>query len=206
GTGLGLAMGRELAALGARVVVASRKPENLENARAAIPGDVLTVPLDVRQPDQVAAAVAQAVEHFGGIDLLVNNAAGNFVCPAENLSVNGWNAVVNIVLNGTFYVTREVGRRMIARGQGGSILNIIATYAEDAGPGVCHSAAAKAGVLSLTRTLAVEWAEYKIRVNALAPGPIEGTGAAPQLWPTEEALQKVIEDVPLGRIGRPEEV
>jgi NAD(P)-dependent dehydrogenase (short-subunit alcohol dehydrogenase family) len=206
GTGLGVAMGQELAALGARIVVASRKAENLENARRSVAGEVLPLQLDVRQPEQVAAAVQQAVEQFGGIDLLVNNAAGNFVCAAEDLSVNGWNAVVGTVLNGTFYVTREVGKHMIARGRGGSILNIIATYAEDAGPGVCHSAAAKAGVLSLTRTLAVEWARHKIRVNALAPGPIEGTGAAPQLWPTEEGLRRVIADVPLGRIGRPEEV
>lgn len=206
GTGLGLAMGQELAALGARIVVASRKAENLEHARQAITGDVLTLALDVRQPDQVAAGVRQAVEQFGGIDVLINNAAGNFVCPAEKMSINAWNAVVGIVLHGTFHVTREVGQHMIARGRGGSILNIIATYAEDAGPGVCHSAAAKAGVLSLTRTLAVEWACHQIRVNALAPGPIEGTGAAPQLWPTDEALRRVITDVPLGRIGRPEEV
>src|SRR5262249_43965427 len=160
GTGLGLAMGQELARLGARIVVASRKAEHLDHARSAIPGEVLALPLDVRQPDQVQAVVQQAAGHFGGIDLLINNAAGNFVCPAAKLSVNGWNAVVGIVLHGTFYMTREVGKHMIARGRGGSILNIVATYAEDAGPGVCHSAAAKAGVLSLTRSLAVEWAEY----------------------------------------------
>jgi NAD(P)-dependent dehydrogenase (short-subunit alcohol dehydrogenase family) len=206
GTGLGLAMGQELARLGARIVVASRNPDHLEHGRQAIAGEVLALPLDVRQPDQVQQAVQQAIAHFSGIDLLVNNAAGNFVCPAEKLSVNGWNAVVGIVLHGTFYVSREVGRHMIDRGRGGAMLNIVATYAEDAGPGVCHSAAAKAGVLSLTRSLAVEWARYRIRVNALAPGPIEGTGAGPQLWPTPEALQQVLADVPLGRLGRPEEV
>lgn len=206
GTGLGLAMGKELAALGARVVVASRKLENLENARKEISGDVVGVQVDVRHADQVAACVQQVLTQCGQIDILINNAAGNFVCPAEQLSVNGWNAVVGIVLNGTFYLSREVGKHMIARGRGGNILNIIATYAEDAGPGVCHSAAAKAGVLALTRTLAVEWARYKIRVNAIAPGPIEGTGAAPQLWPTPEALDRVLADVPLRRIGQPEEV
>jgi NAD(P)-dependent dehydrogenase (short-subunit alcohol dehydrogenase family) len=206
GTGLGLAMGHELARLGARIVVGSRNPDHLDHARRAIAGEVLVLPLDVRQPEQVQRAVQQAVGHFGGIDLLINNAAGNFVCPAEKLSVNGWNAVVGIVLHGTFYMSREVGRHLIERGRGGAILNIVATYAEDAGPGVCHSAAAKAGVLSLTRSLAVEWARYHIRVNAIAPGPIEGTGAAPQLWPTPEALQQVLADVPLGRLGRPEEV
>lgn len=206
GTGLGLAMGQELARLGAKIVVGSRKAENLEAAKAQIPGEVLTVTVDVRDPAQVESAVKQAAERFGGIDILINNAAGNFVCPAEKLSVNGWNAVVGIVLHGTFYMSREVGRHMIARGRGGSMLNIVATYAEGAGPGVCHSAAAKAGVLVLTRTLAVEWARYKIRVNAIAPGPIEGTGAAPQLWPTDEALGRVVASIPVGRIGRPEEV
>jgi NAD(P)-dependent dehydrogenase (short-subunit alcohol dehydrogenase family) len=206
GTGLGLAMGQELARLGASIVVGSRNPSHLEHARDAIPGEVLALPLDVRQPEQVQDAVQQAIARFGGVHILINNAAGNFVCAAEKLSVNGWRAVVGIVLDGTFYMSREVGRHMIERGRGGAMLNIVATYAEDAGPGVCHSAAAKAGVLSLTRSLAVEWAPHRIRVNALAPGPIDGTGAGPQLWPTPEALEHVLADVPLGRLGRPEEV
>ncbi|ADU51825.1 short-chain dehydrogenase/reductase SDR [Thermaerobacter marianensis DSM 12885] len=209
GTGLGKAMALEFTRLGARVVLASRKQENLDKAAAEIAergGEVLTVPTDVRDPEQVDRMVQAALDRFGRIDILVNNAAGNFVCPAEELSINGWNAVVNIVLHGTFYCTRAVARRWIAQGRGGNILNIIATYAWTGGPGTVHSAAAKAGVLAMTRTLAVEWAPKGIRVNCIAPGPVDGTGAAPQLWPTEEARQAVIRSVPLGRIGRPEEI
>lgn len=206
GTGLGLAMGRELAQLGAKVVVGSRNPENLERAKKEIPGEVLGVQLDVRDPELVAKAVTQAIDQFGGIDLLVNNAAGNFVCRAEDLSINGWRAVVGIVLDGTFYMSREVGKHMIARKKGGSILSIVATYAEDAGPGTIHSAAAKAGVLALTRTLAVEWARHKIRVNCIAPGAIKDTGAAPQLWPNQAALDRLVSGIPIGRIGTPEEL
>ena len=209
GTGLGKAMALEFTRLGARVVLASRKPENLEKAAAEIAergGEALTVPTDVRDPEQVDRMVQAALDRFGRIDILVNNAAGNFVCPAEELSVNGWNAVVNIVLHGTFYCTRAVARHWIAQGQGGNILNIIATYAWTGGPGTVHSAAAKAGVLAMTRTLAVEWAPKGIRVNCIAPGPVDGTGAAPQLWPTEEARQAVLSSIPLGRMGRPEEI
>ncbi|BDG58979.1 2,4-dienoyl-CoA reductase [Caldinitratiruptor microaerophilus] len=209
GTGLGKAMALEFARLGARVVLASRKQENLEKAAAEIAGrggEALVVPTDVRDPGQVDNLVNRTLERFGKIDILVNNAAGNFVCPAEELSVNGWNAVVNIVLNGTFYCTRAVARHWIGQGRGGNILNIIATYAWTGGPGTVHSAAAKAGVLAMTRTLAVEWAPRGIRVNCIAPGPVDGTGAAPQLWPTEEARQAVIQAVPLGRMGTPEEI
>jgi NAD(P)-dependent dehydrogenase (short-subunit alcohol dehydrogenase family) len=144
---------------------------------------------------------------FGRIDYLVNNAAGNFVCPAEELSVNGWNAVINIVLNGTFYCSSAVGKYWIEKGIAGRIVNMIATYAWDAGPGVIHSASAKAGVLAMTRTLAVEWGKkYGIRVNAIAPGPIERTGGAERLWVSEEAAKRTLESVPLGRLGTPEEI
>jgi NAD(P)-dependent dehydrogenase (short-subunit alcohol dehydrogenase family) len=140
------------------------------------------------------------------VDILVNNAAGNFICRAEDLSPNGWNAVVAIVLNGSFYCSREVGRHLIARGAGGSIVSILANYVWTGSAGTIHSAAAKAGVMSMTQTLAVEWARHNIRVNAVAPGPIESAGAAKQLWNTPNAVERISATVPLGRWGKPDEV
>jgi NAD(P)-dependent dehydrogenase (short-subunit alcohol dehydrogenase family) len=136
----------------------------------------------------------------------VNNAAGNFICKAEDLTPNGWNAVVGIVLNGSFYCSRAVGRHMIARGEGGSILSILANYAWTGSAGTIHSASAKAGVMAMTQTLAVEWAPHRIRVNAIAPGPIESPGAARQLWGTEAAKAAIARGVPIGRWGRAEDV
>lgn len=209
GTGLGRAMALEFARLGAAVVLASRRREHLDLAAREIEergGRALAVPTDVRDPAQVDRLVAESVGCFGEVHILVNNAAGNFMCPAEDLSVNGWNAVVGIVLNGTFYCSRAVGKQMIAQGKGGRILNIIATYAWTGGPGTVHSASAKAGVLAMTQTLALEWARFNIRVNAIAPGPIETAGAGNALWPTPEAHGKVLKNVPVGRFGRPEEI
>src|SRR5205823_13288068 len=138
---------------------------------------------------------------------LVNNAAGNFICRAEDLSPNAWNAVIGIVLNGTFYCSRAVGQYMIATGRGGSIVSILANYVWTGSPGTIHSAAAKAGVMSLTQTLAVEWAPHGIRVNAVAPGPIEGSpGAARQLWSSQDAVDRITAMIPAGRWGRPSEV
>ena len=128
-------------------------------------------PTDVRDPEQVDALVAEAVERFGRVDVLVNNAAGNFVVRAEDLSPNGWRAVVGIVLDGGFLCARAAGRRMIEQGEGGAILTVLASYAWTGGPGTVHSAAAKAGLLAMTRTLAVEWAPHAIRVNCICPGP-----------------------------------
>jgi NAD(P)-dependent dehydrogenase (short-subunit alcohol dehydrogenase family) len=150
--------------------------------------------------------VERTVKHFGSLDILVNNAAGNFICRAEELSPNGWNAVIGIVLNGTFYCSRAVGRYMIARKRGGSIVSILANYVWTGSPGTIHSAAAKAGVMSMTQTLAVEWASHGIRVNAVAPGPIESPGAARQLWNTPDAVERITSLVPAGRWGTPEEI
>jgi NAD(P)-dependent dehydrogenase (short-subunit alcohol dehydrogenase family) len=150
--------------------------------------------------------VHRVIHHYGRIDILVNNAAGNFICRAEELSPNGWNAVVGIVLHGAFYCSRAVGRQMIARGRGGSIVSILANYVWTGSAGTVHSAAAKAGVMSLTQTLAVEWAKHSIRVNAVAPGPIESPGAARQLWNTPDAVQRITDMVPLRRWGKPEEI
>jgi NAD(P)-dependent dehydrogenase (short-subunit alcohol dehydrogenase family) len=150
--------------------------------------------------------VHRVVRHFGHIDILINNAAGNFICRAEDLSPNGWNAVIDIVLNGSFYCSREVGRHMIVRGGGGAIVSILANYVWTGSAGTIHSAAAKAGVMSMTQTLAVEWARHGIRVNAVAPGPIESPGAARQLWSTPEAVERITRMVPLQRWGKPEDV
>jgi NAD(P)-dependent dehydrogenase (short-subunit alcohol dehydrogenase family) len=209
GTGIGLAVARRLGGLGARIVIGSRNAANLERGASELLHaglDPLTVQVDVRKPEQVDELVTRALRHFGRIDILVNNAAGNFICRAEDLSPNGWNAVVGIVLNGTFYCSRAVGRHMIARGGGGAIVSVLANYVWTGSAGTIHSAAAKAGVMSMTQTLAVEWARHRIRVNAVAPGPIESPGAARQLWNTPEAVARITRTVPLGRWGRPEEV
>jgi NAD(P)-dependent dehydrogenase (short-subunit alcohol dehydrogenase family) len=209
GTGIGLAIATRLGSLGARIAIASRDSANLEKGTAALREagvDALAIQLDVRKPEQVDEMVERTVKHFGSLDILVNNAAGNFICRAEELSPNGWNAVIGIVLNGTFYCSRAVGRYMIARQRGGSIVSILANYIWTGSPGTIHSAAAKAGVMSMTQTLAVEWAPHGIRVNAVAPGPIESPGAAKQLWSTPEAVERITSMVPMRRWGTPEEV
>jgi NAD(P)-dependent dehydrogenase (short-subunit alcohol dehydrogenase family) len=209
GTGIGLAIAKRLGTLGARIVIASRDSKNLERGSAFLQDagiDALAVQLDVRKPEQVDEMVERTVKHFGSLDILVNNAAGNFICRAEDLSPNGWNAVIGIVLNGTFYCSRAVGRYMIARKRGGAIVSILANYVWTGSPGTIHSAAAKAGVMAMTQTLAVEWAPHGIRVNAVAPGPIKSPGAAKQLWSTPEAVERITAGVPAGRWGKPEEV
>src|SRR6476661_3691057 len=209
GTGIGLAIAQRLGELGARIVVGSRNSKNLESGTAALRHaglDPLAVQIDVRKPDQVDEMIERVLRHFGRIDILVNNAAGNFISKAEDLSPNGWNAVVGIVLNGSFYCSRAVGRHMIERGKGGAIVSVLANYVWTGSPGTIHSAAAKAGVMSMTQTLAVEWAPHGIRVNAVAPGPIESSGAARQLWNSPEAVERITRRVPLGRWGQPKEV
>jgi NAD(P)-dependent dehydrogenase (short-subunit alcohol dehydrogenase family) len=210
GTGIGLAIAARLGSLGARIAIASRQSEHLETGCAALRAagvDALAVQLDVRNVEQVDEMVVRTVKHFGSLDILVNNAAGNFIARAEELTPNGWNAVIGIVLNGTFYCSRAVGQYFIARRRGGSIVNILANYVWTGSPGTIHSAAAKAGVMSLTQTLAVEWASHGIRVNAVAPGPIEASpGAARQLWSSQAAIDRIGAMIPGGRWGRPENV
>ena len=209
GTGIGLAIARRLGTLGARIVIASRQSENLEHGWHSLREsgiDALAVQLDVRKPEQVDEMVLRTVKHFGSLDILDNNAAGNFISRAEELSPNGWDTVIGIVLNGSFYCSRAVGEYMIARKRGGSIVSILANYVWTGSAGTVHSAAAKAGVMSMTQTLAVEWASHGIRVNAIAPGPIESPGAAKQLWDTDEAVERITNMVPLRRWGKPEEV
>ncbi|MEU9377877.1 SDR family oxidoreductase [Streptomyces sp. NPDC048255] len=175
GTGLGKAIATEFARLGADLVIASRRSEQLEAARvelAAVPGAgrVAAAVCDIRDPERVAEVFDAAEAALGLPDVLVNNAAANFPCPAEDLSPNAWRAVVDITLTGTWFMTREFGRRHLAAGTPGSIVNIGASYAWTGGPGFAHSAAAKAGVKSLVETLAVEWGPYGIQINGLVPG------------------------------------
>jgi NAD(P)-dependent dehydrogenase (short-subunit alcohol dehydrogenase family) len=173
GTGLGRAIATEFARLGADIVVASRKPEHLDAARAALSPlgtRIVTVECDIREPDQVAAAFDAAEARLGLPHVLVNNAAANFPVPAEDMSPNAWRTVVDITLNGTFFCARDFARRHLTAGTPGSIINIGASYAWTGGPGFAHSAAAKAGVKNMVETLAVEWGPYGIQVNGLVPG------------------------------------
>ncbi len=173
GTGLGKAIASEFARLGASIVIASRAADHLEAGRAAMEqlgAPVATAACDIRDPAAVTAAFDAAEAAFGLPDVLVNNAAANFPVPAEDMSPNAWRAVVDITLNGTFNCTRELGRRHLAAGTPASVINIGASYAWTGGPGFAHSAAAKAGIRSLTESLAVEWGPYGIQVNCLVPG------------------------------------
>lgn len=208
GTGLGLEISRGLAALGATVVIASREAQHhrafLDEARSR-GWKAEAVALDVREPKLVREAAAGVLARHGQMDVLVNNAAGNFVCPAERMSANAWRAVVGIVLDGTFHCSQAFGKAMIAR-RSGCILNVVATYAWTGMAGVAHSASAKAGVLALTKTLAAEWARHGVRVNAIAPGPFHTAGAWSNLVPTLEAEEAIREQIPLGRFGTAGEV
>lgn len=205
--GMGKYMAKKFADEGANVVITGRDLERLQAAKEEIGDNASIFQMDVRDVESVQQMVNFTDEQFGRIDGLVNNAAGNFIVRAEELSPNGWKSVIDIVLNGTFYCSSAVGKYWIEKNHQGTILNMLATYAWDAGAGVVHSAAAKAGVMSLTRTLAVEWGtQYGIRVNGIAPGPIERTGGADKLWESEEAAKRTLASIPLGRIGKPEEI
>jgi NAD(P)-dependent dehydrogenase (short-subunit alcohol dehydrogenase family) len=201
-TGIGFAICRAITRLGGRVVIASRKEENLRKAVAEL-GDLAEYRVvDVRD----AAAVQAMVDSVPRIDFLVNNAAGNFIVPSEQLTVNGWNSVIGIVLNGTFYCSSAVGKKMIEAKSGGVMLNVIANYAWTGAPGVVHSASAKAGVLAMTRTLAVEWGRHKIRVNAIAPGPVHTEGASERLFPDPMIEEGIRRTIPLRRFANLEEI
>lgn len=172
GSGIGLTVARALGQTGAEVVLAARTQERLEAAVKALDAEGIQASwklLDIRDADRAATVVAEIGEERGGVDICVNNAGGQFPVKAEKLSANGWRAVVDLNLNGTFHVTSAVGRQMIERGSGGTIMSIVFNTQEHPIPGNVHSAAARAGVMQMTRTLAVEWAQFGITVNAIGP-------------------------------------
>ncbi len=202
GTGITGGVARALAEAGARVTLVSRKREHLEPAAERIRaggGTAIAVAADVRAYEEVERAVATTVEQFGRLDIVVNGAAGNFLCRAEELSPNGFGTVVDIDLKGTFNVCRAAFAEL--KKHGGSVLNISATLQYLGTPLQAHAAAAKAGVDSLTRTLAVEWGGYQIRVNAIAPGPIEDTEGMKRLL-VPALKDKLRHRIPVKRLGR----
>jgi NAD(P)-dependent dehydrogenase (short-subunit alcohol dehydrogenase family) len=195
--------------LGAQIAIVGRRQEVLDNAArdlAALNIPVWVRSVDIRDADAVDRMMEELFGHYGRLDVLVNNAAGNFISPTERLSHRAVDAVLNIVLHGTVYCTLSAGRRWIERGHAGTVLNITTTYAWTGSGYVVPSAAAKAGVLALTRSLAVEWAPHNIRHVAIAPGPFPTEGAWSRLLPKPEMAQQAIDRVPLGRVGRPEEL
>jgi NAD(P)-dependent dehydrogenase (short-subunit alcohol dehydrogenase family) len=208
GTGLGRMIGEHLGREGFDIVIASRSAEHLAAGAEELRrtgARVLSVPTDVRNYDQVESLMASVRREFGRLDVLVNNAAGNFIVPAERITPNGWRAVVGIVLDGTFHCSKAAFP-LLREAPSPAIVNIVAAYAWMAGPGTAHSAAAKAGVLALTRTLAVEWAPHRIRVNAVAPGPVRTEGTDRQLWLSEELIHRIEHEIPLRRFGTADEI
>jgi len=211
GTGLGRSMALRFAGLGARMFLVGRRGEPLKAVCEEIlaeGGAAAYATCDVRDYAAVEAAAAAAELQFGEIDTVINNAAGNFMARTEKLSANAFNAVVGIVLNGTFHCTQVFGKRWIARKMGGNVLNMVTTYAAaNSGSGfVVPSACAKAGVLAMTTSLAVEWAKYHIRLNAIAPGPFPTEGAWSRLMPSKQFEEHGKEKHPMKRFGKHEEL
>jgi NAD(P)-dependent dehydrogenase (short-subunit alcohol dehydrogenase family) len=208
GTGLGKEFARGLAALGADVMICSRDEEHLRPTAQAISKEsgrgVEFMACDVRKPEQVDAVVESVVTKFGHLDVLINNAAGNFFAPVESMSFNAWKAVVDIVLHGTFLMSKAAFEPL--KKSKGNIVNIVATYADGAAPFVAHSGASKAGVLNLTRSLALEWAAHGIRVNAVAPGFVPTVGVKANLFPDPAIEKEALNAIPLGRFGEPQEI
>ncbi len=211
GTGLGKSMGTYFSELGANLIITSRKMEVLEEAAKEITektgNPVLPLTCDVREYDQVEKVIASAKEKFGRVDVLLNNAAGNFISPTERLSNRAFDTVVDIVLRGSYNFTLAMGKDWIEKKQAGNILNIVTTYAWTGSGYVVPSACAKAGVLSMTKSLAVEWAKYGIRSNAIAPGPFPTKGAWDRLLPgnLKEKFDPA-NKVPVGRVGEHQEL
>lgn len=211
GTGLGRAMGKYLLELGANLVITSRKKDVLDKTAAELSaetgGKVLAVACDIRKYEEVDNVIKATESQFGQIHGVLNNAAGNFISPTERLSHRAFDIVVDIVLKGTYYVTLAAGKNWIAKKQPGTFLNIVTTYAWTGSGYVVPSACGKAGVLALTRSLAVEWAKYKIRSNAVAPGPFPTEGAWSRLLPGELVKKFDPADrIPLKRMGEHQEL
>jgi len=202
-------MALRFAELGATLSLSGRREEPLKSTVDEIRdsgGSAGWHACDVRDSAGVDSALDALVEQNGPLDSLVNNAAGNFLCPAEELSDNGFNAIVDIVLKGSFHCTRAAGRHWIKTRRPGSVLSIVTPYAWTGSAFVMPSAVAKAGVVTMTRSLTAEWARHKIRLNAIAPGPIPTEGAFSRLLPDDSLIGDVVKKIPAGRLGEPEEL
>ncbi|MBD8487506.1 SDR family oxidoreductase [Echinicola sp. CAU 1574] len=211
GTGLGRSMGKYFLELGANLIITSRKIEVLEKTALDLEqeagGQVFPIACDVREIDQVEKMFAASIEQFGKIDAVVNNAAGNFISPTERLSANAFHTVLDIVLKGSVNMTMTAGKHWIKSQEPGTFLNVVTTYAWTGSGYVVPSAAAKAGVLAMTRSLAVEWAKYKIRSNAIAPGPFPTEGAWSRLLPPDLVKEfDPVKKIPLKRVGEHQEL
>jgi NAD(P)-dependent dehydrogenase (short-subunit alcohol dehydrogenase family) len=212
-TGGGTGLGREIAAkylqLGAQLWIAGRRAAVLEEAARSLVqahgGTVRTHALDIRDAQAVEAMVERIWSEGGPLTGLVNNAAGNFISPTQALSANGFNAIANIVFHGTFYVTHAVGRRWIAGGHKGSVISILVTWVHTGSPYVVPSAMSKAGIHVMTKSLAVEWGRFGIRLNAIAPGPFPTEGATKRLRP-DGSFADATATNPMRRVGRMEEL
>ena len=211
GSGLGKSMVKYFLELGANVIITSRREELLKEVAKDLnnefKAEVFPIACDVRNIEEVEKVVEESYNKFGKIDCLVNNAAGNFISPTERLSTRAFDAVIDIVLKGTINFTLSLGKRWIKEKKEGNILNIVTTYSWTGSGYVVPSACAKSGVLSLTRSLAVEWAKYKIRSNAIAPGPFPTKGAWERLLPGD--LKEKFDPskkVPVGRVGEHHEL
>jgi peroxisomal 2,4-dienoyl-CoA reductase len=209
GSGIGLEIATAYARLGARVMLAGRNIERLRAAAETITregGKALVCKTDVRNYDEVKLAVDATVEQFGSLDILVNNAAGNFVCPTAELSPNGWRTVIDIDLNGTFYGCHAAYAHLKVSPHGGSIISIITMLGVTGWPGAAHAAAAKGGILSLSRTLAVEWGGDNIRVNTISPGPIGNTEGVRRMYIENGRGDLEAKKTALGRFGQTEDI
>ncbi|MGH1366768.1 MAG: SDR family oxidoreductase [Calditrichia bacterium] len=209
GSGLGLGMARAFAEHGANIAICGRTEEKLKKAAESI-GEfgtkVLWHSVDVRDYEAVSEMMKSLKTEFGELNGLVNNAAGNFYCPSEELTPNGFKAVVDIVLTGSFNCSQTFGAQLIEDEKPGNIINIVTTYTETGCAFVLPSACAKAGVYAMTNSLAYEWATYGIRVNAIAPGPFPTEGAWKRLMPDENFEKMYLKRHPMNRYGEPEEL
>lgn len=204
GSGIGYTMARQFLKLGAQVAIASRKEERISEAAKALGeyGTCYGAVLDIREEDEISRVAEELRREFGGLDLLINNAGGQFPSAAKDITPRGWRAVVNNNLNGTFLVTQIMANQFFIPQQSGNIINIIADIFRGF-PGMAHTGAARAGVDNLTKTLAIEWVQYNIRVNAIAPGIIQSSGL--ENYP-QQFLDGISKRIPMRRLGTMEEV
>ena len=209
-TGIGAHIVRMLGSLGANVGIVSRKESNLIAAANAFKVDndidVKWQVGDVRDPEAMKAVMTSFTEELGSIDILICNAAGNFICPTEDLSWNGWRTVIEIDLNGTFNCCQAALPYLKEASDGGRIISISATAANFGWPGAAHAGAAKSGIQNLMKTLAVEWGSYGIRANYVSPGPIEGTEGVDRLIIAQGKSEQVLERIPLGTFGEGKDI